>query len=138
MMGLKKGVGEVISPLTWMCLAGVMFWRFSIFFYNFVDNGFLKVKYIAYFQLVHCYRLSQSLQHLPFHLLTWTLIITLVYVQITLFWRYFTLEITLGSKKKSNFLLPSPTVRLNLISILSLADMKWKQYLPWLPLPASK
>ena len=33
---------------------------------------------------------------------------------------------------------PSPTVRLNLILILSLADMKWKQYLPLLPLPASK
>ena len=64
--------------------------------------------------------------------------ITVVYVQITLLWRYFTLEITLGSKKNTQFLLSSPTVRLNLILILSLADMKWKQYLPLLPLPASK
>ena len=64
--------------------------------------------------------------------------LTVVYVQITLLWCYFTLEITLGPKNNYTAFLPSPTVRLNLILILSLADMKWKQYLPLLPLPASK
>ena len=38
---------------------------------------------------------------------------------------YFTLALT-------------PTVRFNLILILSLADIKWKQYLPLLPFTASK
>ena len=53
---------------------------------------------------------------------------TLVYVQINLLLRHFTWEITLGSKKNYTVFLPSPTVRLNLILILSLAYMKWKQF----------
>ena len=42
------------------------------------------------------------------------------------------------SKKNNTVFSAITNVRLNLILILSLADMKWKQYFPLLPLPASK
>ena len=65
--------------------------------------------------------------------------ITMVCVQITLLRCYFTLEITLGSKKNYTAIFAITNCQtLFDILILSLTDMKWKQYLPLLPLSASK
>ena len=57
----------------------------------------------------------------------------LLYFDVPLLWK-----LLWAQNRITQFFLPSPTVRLHLILISNLADLKWKQYLPLLPPPASK
>ena len=57
----------------------------------------------------------------------------LLYFGVTLLWK-----LLWAQKRITQFFLPSPAVKLNLILILSLTDMDWKQYFPLLQPPASK